>query len=247
MAAAAGGGAVSRVTCFCAAVLPLVTLLEPLGQTTGGETRVVHSRMTPGVSPFRFVSNFLVGAENSIDPLDRPNFTIDTGTPGPVAGPPRVRDRWPRVYLEHPARALFVQRALDEASQALTMEPCLGILDDFRDPAGCSLRERLRRIGEQVHAPDLDIRRYLALITFTDARHQRASDRLCGASAIAFTAPAHRVVYVCGGSWLERINASDRRRLVAMVLHEAMHTLGLGENPPSSGEITRLILRRCKL
>jgi hypothetical protein len=29
------------------------------------------------------------------------------------------------------------------------------------------------------------------------------------------------------------------------VLHEALHTLGLGENPPDSFEITRRVGQRC--
>jgi hypothetical protein len=31
-----------------------------------------------------------------------------------------------------------------------------------------------------------------------------------------------------------------------MVIHEMLHTLGLGENPPSSFEITEQVRRRCR-
>jgi hypothetical protein len=31
-----------------------------------------------------------------------------------------------------------------------------------------------------------------------------------------------------------------------MVIHEMLHTLGLGENPPSTHEITSRIARRCR-
>jgi hypothetical protein len=41
-------------------------------------------------------------------------------------------------------------------------------------------------------------------------------------------------------SWRE-----NRRRLVASLIHEVLHTLGLGENPPSSAEITERVLRHC--
>jgi len=29
------------------------------------------------------------------------------------------------------------------------------------------------------------------------------------------------------------------------MIHEALHTLGLGENPPTSAEITERVLARC--
>jgi hypothetical protein len=31
----------------------------------------------------------------------------------------------------------------------------------------------------------------------------------------------------------------------SIVIHEMLHTLGLGENPPSSQEITQQVKRRC--
>jgi hypothetical protein len=31
-----------------------------------------------------------------------------------------------------------------------------------------------------------------------------------------------------------------------MVIHEMLHTLGLGEDPPSSFEITERVRRRCR-
>jgi hypothetical protein len=40
----------------------------------------------------------------------------------------------------------------------------------------------------------------------------------------------------------------DRERVTAevYVIHEMLHTLGLGENPPSSREITRRVNGRCQ-
>ena len=35
-------------------------------------------------------------------------------------------------------------------------------------------------------------------------------------------------------------------RAQAIVIHEVLHTLGLGENPPSSTEITARVLARCQ-
>jgi hypothetical protein len=40
---------------------------------------------------------------------------------------------------------------------------------------------------------------------------------------------------------------TERREAEAILIHEILHTLGLGENPPSSAEITRQVWRRCVL
>jgi hypothetical protein len=39
--------------------------------------------------------------------------------------------------------------------------------------------------------------------------------------------------------------ARNASRAEIAVIHEALHTLGLGENPPDSREITRLVTERC--
>ena len=53
------------------------------------------------------------------------------------------------------------------------------------------------------------------------------------------------MVYVCGRAFKK---LADRNPVMAqaVVIHEALHTLGLGENPPSSTEITARVLARCK-
>jgi hypothetical protein len=66
----------------------------------------------------------------------------------------------------------------------------------------------------------------------------------CHAGALAFTTPGARVVYVCGlrfwRQWTERPHYTE-----AAVIHEALHTLGLGEDPPSSEQITQEVLAYC--
>jgi hypothetical protein len=66
----------------------------------------------------------------------------------------------------------------------------------------------------------------------------------CATGALAVTEPRSRVVRVCSSRlvWTWQQNP---RHVVAALIHEALHTLGLGENPPSSAEITSLVLRRC--
>jgi hypothetical protein len=42
---------------------------------------------------------------------------------------------------------------------------------------------------------------------------------------------------------VELANRSTAAEL--LVIHELLHTLGLGENPPSSVDITRVVTSRC--
>jgi hypothetical protein len=67
--------------------------------------------------------------------------------------------------------------------------------------------------------------------------------RQCLGGALAFTTPGSRVVRVCGDELMRPSRHPDD--IVAMVIHETLHTLGLPENPPSSVEITRRVLARC--
>jgi hypothetical protein len=45
---------------------------------------------------------------------------------------------------------------------------------------------------------------------------------------------------------LGRLAAAEPGRAEAIVIHEVLHSLGLGENPPSSEDITAAVERRCR-
>ena len=78
------------------------------------------------------------------------------------------------------------------------------------------------------------------MVTFIDdSRHAACVD-----GVVAFTIPGSRVVRLCGNE-LKRIWQQDRHHVVAALIHELLHTLGLGENPPSSRAITQRVLARC--
>jgi len=51
-------------------------------------------------------------------------------------------------------------------------------------------------------------------------------------------------VFVCPEFAAKQIG--DPLTAESMVIHEVLHTLGLGENPPSSQEITRRVNARCQ-
>lgn len=61
---------------------------------------------------------------------------------------------------------------------------------------------------------------------------------------LAFTQTGSQVIHVCGGQFMKR---SMRNRMTAeiIVIHEFLHTLGLGENPSTSQVITAQVARRC--
>ena len=85
-----------------------------------------------------------------------------------------------------------------------------------------------------------DLQSHLARLVFVDGGETQS----CAKGALAVTEPGSRVVRVCSSrlvwTWQQNPGTSWRR-----LIHEALHTLGLGENPPSSAEITSTVLKRC--
>jgi hypothetical protein len=158
----------------------------------------------------------------------------------PGAGPPSATGAvsptkpWHLVRIPDPLARLATVTALEEASARFANVGCRNLLTDFEDRDGRSLAERLAELG-------VDIQPYLAMVTFLDdTRHQR-----CTAGIVAFTVPGSRVVRVCVDE-LRRIQREEGPDyLVAVFIHEILHTLGLGESPPSPREITARVLARC--
>ena len=127
-----------------------------------------------------------------------------------------------------------VTRAVDAASTRLGDAVCGAILLEFHDPSGRVLHDRLRESG-------LGPREYLGRLLFLDGDRTRfcqSSERLAG------SAPGGRFVLLCGQRF-GRLAIEDPRYAAVVLLHEALHTLGLPENPPSSAEITERVFARC--
>ncbi len=61
---------------------------------------------------------------------------------------------------------------------------------------------------------------------------------------MAFTVPGSRVIYVCGREFRSAVERS-RALADAVIIHELLHSLGLGENPPTPKVITDAVLARC--
>jgi hypothetical protein len=152
------------------------------------------------------------------------------GPPPAVAGDPPFLLRLP-----DPAVSWVVYRSLRGAIDRLERsETCRAVLGDFTTPSGEPLSAVLEARGE---TPG----RYLAGLLFLDG----SSHPLCrGRRVAAFTSPGWRVVYVCSAVFrgqLERRSAEAE----AVLIHEALHTLGLGENPPPPQAIQERVHARC--
>ncbi len=137
-------------------------------------------------------------------------------------------------------RALELARA--GAATRLQRPECQRVLDDFTDSQGHSLQENLDARGQSVTD-------YLQTITFVDGSRTR-SCRL-GPWVLLVATPGAASLGVCpsdGRPFTSRFAQAQLRNTSfaeAIVIHEMLHTLGLGENPPSSEEITRRVQLRC--
>ncbi len=144
------------------------------------------------------------------------------------------RGAWTRVYIA-PAFRPTLRGALDGAARRLQSPRCQAVFADFHDERGRPLHERLADLG--VSGPS-----YLELVVFYDGTGKGACVR---DGVLAFTGQGHRVVYVCRERFEREWRAGESRFAEIVLIHEMLHTLGLGENPPSSQAITNHVLRRC--
>jgi hypothetical protein len=125
--------------------------------------------------------------------------------------------------------------AILRAREALANPECQRIFLDFQDSSGRALQDRLDALGSNGQ-------RYLDSMLFYDVPEHPA----CGHPRIlAMTTPGSRVVLFCGPKFSNLIRREPSSLWIA-VLHEELHSLGLGENPPTSQEISRHVAERCR-
>jgi len=132
-----------------------------------------------------------------------------------------------------------VERVRERAVRRLQAPPCALVLTDFTDREGRTLDRNLDAWG--LSAAD-----YLRLIHFRDG----SSVPHCEQRSVQLVAiPRMLPVFLCpdpGGphSKLAAVEARNPALAEFMVIHEMLHTLGLGENPPSTFEITERVRKR---
>ena len=148
---------------------------------------------------------------------------------GPAAAGP------PRALALSKVDDAAVERARAGATRKLQEPECQKLLDDFGDAEGRPLRQSLERWG-------LSAAEYVQMIAFL----RGSSHRLCLRGNVALVStPGFPRVYVCDRFAMTEV--SEPALAETMVIHEMLHTLGLGENPPSSLEITKRVQRTMPL
>ena len=122
--------------------------------------------------------------------------------------------------------------ALDASARELEQPGCQALLDEFEDVSGRPLRAALEESGVSASA-------YLGRVFFYDA-----PERICGTSNLAVTTPRSRAIFVCTPRFVREMKKNSRH-VETVLIHELLHSLGLGENPPSSDHITSRVQARC--
>jgi hypothetical protein len=135
-----------------------------------------------------------------------------------------------------------VQRVRTRAAALLDDPGCGKVLTDFKDGQGRTLDSNLQPLG-------VSASRYLLDLPFVDGSRLPVCRKL---SVMMAVTPGVPRVFVCPdglgrvNSRLSRVEFQSGSLAEAMVIHEMLHTLGLGENPPSTLEITERIRERCR-
>jgi len=126
-----------------------------------------------------------------------------------------------------------VRRALDLARAKLVSPGCAQIYADFGLPGGGTAQDALAGLGI---VPE----EFLETLVFTDG----SGEPVCRMGrAMLTTRPGTSMIFVCPG--FARFQIRNPGLSASLVIHESLHSLGLGEDPPSSSEITRRVERRC--
>ena len=139
------------------------------------------------------------------------------------------------VRVADPFNARAVRVALEGATRRLQQPLCQELFTDFSDGDGRSLQQNLLALGETGGS-------YMEKILFYDGH---AQGRCRQPQVMAYTQPGSRVVFVCGRAFSAAYRRGEHRMAEAVMIHEALHSLGLGENPPSSAAITARVLQKC--
>jgi hypothetical protein len=133
------------------------------------------------------------------------------------------------------AAGMAVKRALLAARERLGGAPCRDLLAAFpSDGPERPLSERLQQLGRTLE-------QQLDALTFEDGSRR---GRCASPGILAYTHPGSETVYVCASQFKDAVR-SDPTYAEMILIHELLHTLGLGENPPTSLAITARVTEHC--
>jgi hypothetical protein len=134
----------------------------------------------------------------------------------------------------HPAERMAVAQAIRGAALKLARPGCQGLLDEFTDAQGRPLRAALEAQGLEAGA-------FLDRVLFYDAPPAACE----GATLAGAHLVGSRVIRVCGRRFL-RVNTESASHAEGVIIHEVLHALGLGENPPTPAHIASRVMDRCR-
>jgi hypothetical protein len=127
-----------------------------------------------------------------------------------------------------------LERARDGAVRKIEQPGCQRLLEEFKDKDG-------RSLGENLATWNRPVADYLRTMPFRDGSFH--PDCRSGKSALV-SVVGMRPVFVCPS--FRKHAERDPWTAENWIIHEMLHTLGLGENPPSSREITQRVSERCQ-
>ena len=152
-----------------------------------------------------------------------------------AAAPAGAASGAPTIHFFAGTERFAIMRAIDGATRRLATPECQRVLTDFTDPEGRTLAENLAQRGKT------PIEFFNSLYLWED----RETPRCLRHGTLAFTAPGHVVIRICSRRFKE-VSLDQPRFGDAILIHEMLHALGLGENPPRSRDITSQVLARCR-
>src|SRR5262245_31336740 len=139
----------------------------------------------------------------------------------------------PRLLSLTPAERQAVQWSLNIAAKQLRQAECLKVFAEFRLPDGSTPLHNLEQTG-------LSAEEFLASLEWESG----ALSGRCEPGALLATTRQARRISVCPG--FAKIVASRPAFGATLLIHEQLHALGLGENPPLSTYITARVFHWCR-
>ena len=140
-----------------------------------------------------------------------------------------------RVRISDARIGIAAMQALALAAARLARPSCQGILTEFTDDTGRPLAHRLAALRLSAEA-------YLRLMVVVDGSRLAS---MLGDGCPGFhdagqsrRIPVRRIVR-------DEASGQSRRKRRPMIIHELLHSLGLGENPPTTEAISRRVRQRC--
>lgn len=136
-------------------------------------------------------------------------------------------------FMESDVR-LAVRRAVEGTAARLARPGCQDLFSDFTDEVGQPLSTTLAARGKSPTEA-------FGVLRFLD---DGAAPQCRAGTTLAFTQTGSQLIRICGPQFREQF-LQKRSTTEIIVIHEFLHTLGLGENPPTSRAITERVAARC--